>query len=64
MKIEDDDEHSVYRKEELRLKKLREIFEFYSKQQKNAKKDQTFEYYNKELASMSVGEWIKFCKDF
>lgn len=64
MKIQDDDEHSVIKKEESRLKKLREIFEFYSKQQKNAKKDQTFEYYNKELASMSVGEWIKFCKDF
>jgi len=45
-------------------KALKEIFLFYSKQQKVAKKDKTFDNYKDELTNMSVGEWLRFCKDF
>jgi hypothetical protein len=44
-------------------KALRELFLFYSKQQKVAKKS-TFDSYKDDLQNMSVGEWLKFCKDF
>lgn len=44
-------------------KALKEIFLFYSKQQKVAKKS-TFDSYKDDLQNMSVGEWLKFCKDF
>lgn len=45
-------------------KALKELFLFYSKQQKTAKKDRTFDSYKDDLQNMSVGEWLKFCKDF
>ena len=45
-------------------KALREVFHFYCKQQKIARKDQTFENYQSELTSMNIGEWLRFCKDF
>jgi hypothetical protein len=45
-------------------KALREIFVFYAKLQKGAKKEKTFDSYKNELASMTVGEWLKLLKDF
>jgi hypothetical protein len=45
-------------------KALKELFLFYSRQQKTARKDQTFDNYRNDLQNMSVGEWLKFCKDF
>lgn len=44
-------------------KALKEIFLFYSKQQKVSKRT-TFDAYKDDLQNMSVGEWLKFCKDF
>ena len=43
---------------------LSEVFHFYSKQQKIARKDQTFDSYKHELNNMNIGEWLRFCKDF
>lgn len=45
-------------------KALKELFLFYSKQQKIAKINKTFDNYKDDLQNMSVGEWLKFCKDF
>jgi hypothetical protein len=40
------------------------IFIFYSKQQKLVKNTSTFEDYYKDSTNLSVGEFLKFCKDF
>ena len=45
-------------------KALREIFLFYSKQQKAAKTAGTFDGYRDDNKTMSAGEWLMFCKDF
>jgi len=45
-------------------KGLKEIFEFYCKQQLLIGKKATFEQLNTVLSNMNLGEFMKFCKDF
>lgn len=45
-------------------KALKEIFMFYSKQQKVLTNTKTFDNYKEECTNLSVGEFLKFCRDF
>ena len=47
-----------------RMKLLKEIFDFYARQKRMLGKTPTFDDINKNLNSLSMGEFLKFCSDF
>jgi hypothetical protein len=47
-----------------RMKILKEIFDFYGKQQSLLGKSPTFEQIGTNLQQISLGEFLKFCTEF
>jgi hypothetical protein len=50
--------------QEKRNKALKEIFDFYSRQQMMIGKKATFDQIKNEVSNMNLGEYMGFCNDF